>query len=187
MQTSGYAQVWDAATGTAITQPLIARDEIHRVLFSPDGELVAATEKGNGVRMWSIATGRECFDLIPHGIAAFAPSFSRDGKRLLTVINGSAHFHEVWIPSGGAPAWLPDLAESVGGFSLNANGVIDRVNAPVRKLNEVRATIASAQSDDPLLHWARWFLADRRMRTISPFSHRTMTDKVAVKGGRNLP
>lgn len=182
MQTSGYAQVWDAATGTPITQPLIAPDEVHRIAFTADGELLAATERGKGVRIWSIATGRECFDLIPHGIAAYAPSFSRDGKRLLTVINGNAQFHDLWVPGGVAPAWLPDLAESVGGFSLNANGVIGSVNEPVRKLNEIRATIASAQNDDPLLRWARWFLADRTTRTISPFSQRTMTDEIAVKG-----
>jgi WD40 repeat protein len=179
--TSGNAQVWDAATGVPVTDQLIA-GEIQRVVFSPDGELLAATDKGDGVRIWSIATGKECFDVIPHAIAGFAPSFSRDGKRLLTVINGIAQLHELWVPSGVASAWLPDLAESVGGFSLNPNGVIGPVDKPVRKLNEVRATIASAQNDDPLLHWARWFFADRRTRTISPFSQRTMTDEIAVKG-----
>jgi WD40 repeat protein len=184
--TSGYAQVWDAATGVPITDRLVA-GEIHRVVFSPDGELLAATEKAEGVRIWSIATGRECFDVIPHGIAGFAPTFSRDGKRLLTVINGIAQFHELWVPSGDAPAWLPDLAESVGGFSVNANGVVGPVDKPVRKLNEVRTTIARAQGNDPLLHWVRWFLADRTTRTISPFSQRTMTDEVAVKVGTSKP
>jgi WD40 repeat protein len=181
MKTSGYAQVWDAATGAAITQPLIAGEEIHRVAFSPDGELLAATERGKGVRIWSIATGRECFDLIPHGIAAYAPAFSGDGKRLLTVMRDVAQFHELWVPSGAAPAWLPDLAEAVGGFSLNANGVIGPIDGRVHRLKQIRETITGAHGDDPLLRWARWFFADRRTRTISPFSQRTMTDEVAVK------
>src|SRR5262249_54772648 len=49
------------------------------------------------------------------------------------------------------------------------------------------AAIASAQSEDPLVHWARWFLADRATRTISPFSQRTMTSKVAANVGTSLP
>jgi WD40 repeat protein len=187
MKTSGYAQVWDAATGAAITQPLTGSEEVHRVAFSPDGELLAATERGNGVRIWSIATGRECFDLLPQAVWHCIPSFTTDGKHLITVDDGVAYLHELWIPSEAAPAWLPDLAESVGGFSVNAHGVVGPIDDPVRKLNEVRATIAGAQKDDPLLHWARWFLADRRTRTISPFSQRTMNDEVAVNVETSTP
>ena len=174
MKTSGYVQVWDAATGAAITQPLTGGEEVHRVAFSPDGELVAGTERGNGVRIWSIATGRECFDLLPQSVWHCAPSFVRDGKHLLTVADGVGYLHELWIPSEDAPPWLSDLAESIGGFSVNASGVVGLTNDPVRKLNEVRATVARAQNADPLVHWARWFLADRRMRTISPDSKITV-------------
>src|SRR5262249_51166052 len=56
-----------------------------------------------------------------------------------------------------------------------------------RKLNEIRATIARPQKDDALLHWARWFLADRRTRTISPFSQRKVTDEGAVNVETSTP
>ena len=35
MKTSGYAQVWDAASGAAITQPLVGEDELHEVTSKP--------------------------------------------------------------------------------------------------------------------------------------------------------
>src|SRR5262249_15883059 len=88
MKTSGYAQVWDAATGAAMSQPLPGREELHRVALSPDGALVCATERGGGVRLWSVETGRECLDPLPHDAAAFPAAFTSDGKRLFTVANG---------------------------------------------------------------------------------------------------
>jgi hypothetical protein len=40
----------------------------------------------------------------------------------------------------------------------------------------VRATIAAASDDEPLVEWGRWFFADRLTRSISPSAQRTMRD-----------
>jgi len=42
---------------------------------------------------------------------------------------------------------------------------------------KVRGKITEGSSDDPRLKWARWFFADRRTRSISPFSQRTMREE----------
>ena len=181
LKTSGYTQVWDAASGAAITQPLVGEDELHEVTLSPDGTLVCATERSGRARVWSIATGRECIDPLPHDTSAWSAWFSSDGKRLLTVADGALQFHELWDLGVPVPLWLPDLAEAIGGFAVNDNGVAVAVEHQLQALEKVRAAIAAASGDDPHLKWARWFFADRRQRTISPFSERTMSEKLATK------
>lgn len=178
MKTSGYAQVWDAATGAAITQPLVGEEEIHHVRISPDATLACATERGGGVRIWSIATGRECADPFPHEASAFPAHFSADGKRVITVASDTVQFHELWDLGGPAHSWLPDLGEAVGGLVLNDNGVAASIVRRMAALEQVRAKIDAATGDDPHLKWARWFFADRRTRTISPFSQRTMSEEL---------
>ena len=173
MKTSGYAQVWDAKTGTAISQPLPGREELHRVALSPDSTLVCATERGGGVRVWTVETGRECLDPLPHDAAAFPVAFTSDGKRLFTVANGKVQLHELWDLPGPAPAWLPDLAEAVGGLKMSDKGVAVPIGSPVQALAILRAKGSAMTTDDRLSIWARWFFADRHTRMASPFSQPT--------------
>jgi hypothetical protein len=43
---------------------------------------------------------------------------------------------------------------------------------------KVRGKITEGSGDDLRLKWARWFFADRRTRSISPFSQRTMREQL---------
>ncbi|HEU4679871.1 MAG TPA: WD40 repeat domain-containing protein, partial [Terrimicrobiaceae bacterium] len=181
MKTSGYAQVWDAETGVAITQPLTAEDELHNIGISPDGGLICATERSGHVRIWSVATSRECVDPLPHDTSAFPAWFSSDGKRLLTVSGGKAQFHELWDLGGPAPSWLPDLGEAVGGFVLNDNGVVVSLEDRVQILNQIRKTATTGSGDDRHIKWARWFFEDRRTRQRSPFPQTTPVEALSDK------
>ncbi|HZJ16515.1 MAG TPA: WD40 repeat domain-containing protein, partial [Chthoniobacteraceae bacterium] len=178
---AGYVQVWDAVSGAAVTPQLWGEDEVQGVCLSPDGTLVCALERGGLVRIWSTATGRECIDPLPHMPAAFPIWFSGDGKRILTVNDGVPQFHELWGFGGRAPAWLPDLAEAIGGLTLNDSGVTVPLDRRLHALDEVRKAIVAASGDDLYLQWARWFFADRRTRNISPVSQRTMSEELAQK------
>jgi hypothetical protein len=81
----------------------------------------------------------------------------------------------VYVFGARSAMLLPQL------LSIFAVSQIHRMNIPVRKLDEIRKLIATAQSDEPLLRWPRRLMADRRSRTISPFLLRTMTDETAAK------
>jgi WD40 repeat protein len=177
----GFARVWDAETGAAITQPLPCEDEVQTVGLSPDGTLVWAAERGGLVRVWSVATGRECIDPLPHNPSIYPVLFSPDRRWLLTVTDGVMQFHELWDLGGPAPLWLPDLAEAIGGLALNDYGVAAPLDRPLQKLEQVRSAIGAAAGDDPHLIWARWFFADRRTRHVSPLSQRTMREELTHK------
>ncbi len=132
--------------------------------LSPDGTLLAATERLEGaVRIWSVATGRQCMDPLPQDVPASPAWFSADGRRVLTVSNGSAQWHELWDFDGPAPSWLPDLAEAVGGLTLSDNGVAVPLQSQVGALARARASIA-ASGDNPIAQWGRWFFAERPTR-----------------------
>ena len=173
MKTSGYAQVWESATGAAITQPLEGEEELHQVRLSPDSTLVCATERSGRVRVWSIATGRECVDPLPHDAAAFPAWFVDAGQKVLTVANGSVQFHELWELGEMAPPWLPDLAEAVGGLGVSDKGVAVPLQNRIHLLSSLREKINANADSDSFSKWARWFFADRKHRSGSPFSAQT--------------
>jgi len=100
-------QVWDAATGRAIGQPVGHEDEITRIEFSPDGRLVASASRNRTVKVSEATSGQLVFPPLLHQAQVQYATFSPDRRLLATVA-----FDEIRVCSAttGQPA-LPPLKE----------------------------------------------------------------------------
>jgi WD40 repeat protein len=77
-------RVWEVATGKPVRQ-LPASEAFSRdVVFSPDGQTLAATD-GHGVRLWDPGTGKERLAAFGHWAPVEALVVSADGKTVTSV------------------------------------------------------------------------------------------------------
>ncbi len=78
----GDLRLWHSASGGSRSLPG-CQGEIREVAFSPDGQTLANTSQ-DGLRLWSVATGRQTHLLTSQTQAADACTFSPDGRWLAT-------------------------------------------------------------------------------------------------------
>ena len=168
------ARVWDLATGRVLFSTDRHAGPIQDVQFTPDGAWLASTSGEGHTRIWDWSTGAH----LSEGLASLSHclEFSPDGQRLLTGSHAGAQIWELPRVPGPAPAWLPRLAEAVGGRRLSARRQLEPV--PLRELLEIRRAIEQSTSADPYTRWAKWFLADRSTRPQSPGSVNTVADHI---------
>jgi WD40 repeat protein/serine/threonine protein kinase len=127
------AQVWDAATGQAVTPPLTHANDVHSAAFSPDGGRVVTASQDNTARVWDAATGRAVSPPLRHGDAVMSAVFSPDGDRVVTACqDGTA---QVWDAATGQ-AVIPPFrhGESVrlAAFSPDGRRVVTAGSTTVR-------------------------------------------------------
>jgi WD40 repeat protein/serine/threonine protein kinase/lipoprotein NlpI len=112
--TDRTARVWKAATGEAVTPPLLHDYKVMCVAFSPDGRLLA-TGVGTGnyndftgeARVWEIPSGKQRLPPLAHRFGILCVEFSPDGRLLLTAGYGGAHLWETATGREVTPP-LPD-------------------------------------------------------------------------------
>jgi WD40 repeat protein len=75
-------RIWDVTTGRQTLTFKAYSDASHRMVFSSDGKLLAATGEGHAVQIWDAATGRDLFTLHGHKETLQALTFSPDGQWL---------------------------------------------------------------------------------------------------------
>jgi WD40 repeat protein len=170
------ARLWDAVTGKPLTDPLEHPAEVTFVGFSPDGRQIVTACADKAIRIWDVETGKLIADPFPSGDTRSA-QFSSDGKRLLIVAETGVSVWDLLPRNKTAPGWLLTLAETLAGQRLDDNGVFQIIKSdPAQTRKEIEAQIEK-ESDEEWSAWGRWWLSDRGMRKISPFSQITVAEQ----------
>jgi eukaryotic-like serine/threonine-protein kinase len=78
------AQLWDAATGQPVGQPMHHQGTVLAVAFSPDGKSVLTGCSDKTARLWDTATGQPLGSPFHHGGEVAAVAYAPDGRAFLT-------------------------------------------------------------------------------------------------------
>jgi WD40 repeat protein len=171
------ARVWDAQTGKPRTEPLRHEEAVKSARFSPDGLRVVTASRDKTARVWDAQTGRPLSEPLWHEGTVNSAQFSPDGRRVVTgSADKTARVWEMSFGSAPVPPWLPELAESVGGRRLTGASVLEFVAA--EEFLKLTDQLRTAPATNYYARWAKWFLADRTTRTISPLSSITVPDYI---------
>ncbi|MGH9882793.1 MAG: caspase family protein, partial [Pyrinomonadaceae bacterium] len=77
-------KLWDPQTGTELNTLAGHNNFVMRLVFSPDGRLLASGSFDSTVKLWDINTGRELRALVGHSGSISALGFSPDGRFLVS-------------------------------------------------------------------------------------------------------
>jgi WD40 repeat protein len=78
------AQLWDAATGEPLGEPLVHHCGVLAGLFSPDGRVVVTGSADHTARLWDRATGQPIGHPLWHRDRVTVLAWANDGNTLLT-------------------------------------------------------------------------------------------------------
>jgi WD40 repeat protein len=80
----GIAQIFESASGRAVSSVLKHRDVISSAVFSPDGNVLLTGSVDRTVRLWAVPTGTPTSPPIVHCTGIWATAFSADGAVFAT-------------------------------------------------------------------------------------------------------
>jgi WD40 repeat protein/tetratricopeptide (TPR) repeat protein/tRNA A-37 threonylcarbamoyl transferase component Bud32 len=121
----GGAQLWDAATGKPIGEPLLP-PRVYCVAFSPDGKtFLTAGDTGSPIqaeaRLWETATRRPVGKPLSHRGHIYAVAWSRDGRTILT--GGTDRTARLWEGVTGQAVGKPlEYRNTVTSVALAPDG-----------------------------------------------------------------
>lgn len=112
---AGAARIHRCADGTPVTPFLMHRGDVTDFEFRPDGNLLATSSSDGFVRLWHPETGALAAPELPHPNRVEHVSFSRDGRRLVSLVPAGAAAMRVWDPASGE-AMTPPLRLGKGAW-----------------------------------------------------------------------
>jgi WD40 repeat protein/serine/threonine protein kinase len=101
------AQLWNAATGKPIGDPLNQPGGVFALGFSPDGKVVLTGGSDSTAQLWNTTTGKPLGPPLTHQGAVHAVAFSSDGKTALTGSDDKTA--RLWDTATGKPIGPPLL------------------------------------------------------------------------------
>jgi WD40 repeat protein/tRNA A-37 threonylcarbamoyl transferase component Bud32 len=173
------ARIWDATTGGPVTPPLTHDEGVTFADFSPAGDRVVTASTDHTARAWDVRTGLPLSDPLAHKAPVGMARFSPDGERVVTATLAPDSAARVWqVPAApaGVADWLPALAEAVAGLALGEQGTSRLVSEA--EFHQIAERLRAGAGTDGVSRVARWFLADRTARTISPFDATTTREYI---------
>jgi WD40 repeat protein len=194
----GFARIWDARTGKALSAPLLHHNAVTFVALTGDNKRLVTLETNlpkhskSWARMWDVRSGTPLTEVMPgrsfdYSEGSYLAVLSPERGQLTTFSSKEgaedSDFAEVWdvaFPlNARMPEWLPRLAEIVGGFQLNAQtGLLEPLPERWQKLEALRKELAGSKAEDAFTAFGKWFLAEPNSRTISPFSKVTVAEYI---------
>jgi hypothetical protein len=170
-------RVWDAHTLKALSDPLAHEQGLLYADFSADGQRVLAVSTEGILRIWDVRTAQPLSEPITGSKVVSRAQFSPDGQHIYAVFpNGVWTWSLPPVPSAAEP-WLIELAEAMAGKSLDEQKVPTPV--PIKKLMEIKAGLEQRPASNACTRWAKWILADRGTRAMSPGSSTTLDQYVS--------
>ncbi|HYG35989.1 MAG TPA: protein kinase [Clostridia bacterium] len=100
-----FAQIYKAATGEPVGNPLQHRDGVLYATFSPDASRVVTASEDFTAKVWETATGRQIGLPLRHREQVKAACFTADGKWVATV--DADGFARIWDPQSSEPLTPP--------------------------------------------------------------------------------
>ncbi len=96
-------QVWEARTGQP-QDPLLHRNRIYALDFSPNGEHLVTASADQTARIWEVRTG-EAVGQMRHASLVYSAAYSPEGNRIVTA--SVDHTARIWDAQTGAPLAEP--------------------------------------------------------------------------------
>lgn len=81
---NGTARVWDATTGSILTELKGHTETVNSAVFSPDGARIVTASNDGTARVWDAATGASLAEIKGHASYVRSAAFSPDGTRIVT-------------------------------------------------------------------------------------------------------
>jgi WD40 repeat protein/serine/threonine protein kinase len=148
--TGSRIQIWDAATGKPVAQPL-PQQWIHSVAFSPDGKMVLTGSADGTACLWDFATHQLLRKPLTHaGGEVHAVAFSPDGNTIVT--GGQDQCARRWQMSSGQEIGQPLKHQGVVlavGFSPDGQNILTGSNVNTAQLWDART---GAPIGEPMVH-----------------------------------
>jgi WD40 repeat protein len=122
LQVVVFLQVWDAATGRALGDPMRHEGSMATVEFSPDGQKVITASEDRTARVWDARTGEPLSEPFNEESSLLAAQWNNTRQQLVLVT--ARHIRIVKMPAFNRawPDWLPELAEIFGDFAGEQGG-----------------------------------------------------------------
>jgi WD40 repeat protein len=122
----GYARVWDARSGAAVTPPLGhgSRANVRHAVISGDGRFVVTAADDGSVRLWDAHTGQALSPRLIHGTDTPAIAIAPDGTRMATAGNNVLRLWQLLPDGSQTDAEQATVARALAAREIDATGAI---------------------------------------------------------------